>query len=108
MIIIASHVYVLASVWWELFSACASVAFNEYLWDFPLQSVSNVASACEDFNPGICLISLSIEVKYRVVHMKIPTFSSSSLCSKCVNATVIVCKITTILSDIHKKHKTSM
>ena len=70
MIIIASHVYVLASVWWELFSACASVAFNEYMWDFPLQSVSNVASACEDFNPGISLISLSIEVEYRVVHMK--------------------------------------
>ena len=60
--------------------------------------VNIVASAREDFHPGISLISLSIEAEYGIFHMKrYLHLSSFSLCSKCVNATLIVC---ILLSDI--------
>ena len=54
----------------------------------------------EDIDPRIIIMSLSIESKYRIFHIKrYLHLSSFSLCSLSVNATIVVSTITAILTD---------
>ena len=63
------------------------------------QARPNNVTSYEDFHPQIWLISLSNQ---GYLHL-----SSFSLCNKCVNATIVVCKNMTILSDTNHKTKVS-
>ena len=69
--------------------------------------MNNVASANEDFYPRFPSCLSQIESEYRVFRIKrYLHLSSFFLCSICVNATLVLCKITAILGDVNiTKHQ---